>query len=341
MLATFFYKITRKKIDPSFCKKMNSPILHILIFYFENKFLDMFDCSQMNFLRENYFYREDEREFWEFIEPFTNLRMVQRLKLIEQHGILLIQPPHSYHRYDHSLFTAYISWYYCKIHNISDIKSIALASLFHDIGHFPLSHYFEHVVKRSGLIENTKLSNVESIHEYVGKKLLEKSNKKNIDGFRDLLDVHGIKFDHMMKYIRGGSEDITERSKFHIVKSGVKSNHHIDIDRLSYLMIDLFLFGKYIQENFSYDAALTEIMNALKHVKRPFPENNINLYREWLFERVYIENNRLFTAKFNIENHPMFQAYVKDAVKYCLDGSYDAIMTLPERFNVEIIPLLN
>lgn len=151
-----------------------------------------------------------------------NTPVFQRLRRIKQLGNThLVYPGASHTRFEHTLGVLHIA--YRMAHNLNlddeDIKNIRYAALLHDIGHGPLSHIFEDVLK---IFNGKKVS-----HEDVTLKILKEDS---------VLDkVLGSKKDEIISVLDGKGKPSSVNREI------ISSN--LDADRLDYLLRDSYHIG--------------------------------------------------------------------------------------------------
>jgi HD superfamily phosphohydrolase/tRNA A-37 threonylcarbamoyl transferase component Bud32 len=134
--------------------------------------------------------------------------------------------------YINSLFNDSYNPLFRQLVNVNDIKSLLLASLLHDIGHYPLAHEIEEILP-------------EVKHETVSQKLLNNPTKdKYGNTLQEIIENHdwgwGISVDDI-KDILFGQRDTTDFFTKKTLKIKMLSSiidGPIDIDKVDFLMRD-------------------------------------------------------------------------------------------------------
>ncbi|MBI4649883.1 HD domain-containing protein [Candidatus Desantisbacteria bacterium] len=116
--------------------------------------------------------------------------------------------------------------------NVNDIKSLLLASLLHDIGHYPLAHETEEVLP-------------ELKHEVIGNKLLENTTKdKDGNTIKNIIENDdwgwGIKTEDIKNILLGQKDENTLFPKKNLKKKMLSSiiDGPIDVDKVDFLIRD-------------------------------------------------------------------------------------------------------
>lgn len=188
-----------------------------------------------------------------FNAPFSNRvkRIIEhpifsRLTKVPQLGLVnTIYPTASHNRLEHSIGVfrnccLYINALYNDSFNplfkqlvtVNDIKSLLLASLLHDIGHYPLAHETEEIFPMLR-------------HEEIGIRLLDNKTKdKSGHTIRDIIENNdwgwGIKIDNIIEILLGQKEGATLFSKKELKTKMLSSiiDGPIDVDKVDFLMRD-------------------------------------------------------------------------------------------------------
>ena len=145
-------------------------------------------------------------EFTEYERKIINSPFLQRLTQISQMGLAnTVYPGAVHNRFSHSLGVSYIAEkIYIQVmkgekrsnaKRISDINTVKLAGLMHDIGHGPFSHVSDELLKRLShypsykrkdidakiFARNTKsLKDVRNVHEFIAFHLLQSNSLKEL-----------------------------------------------------------------------------------------------------------------------------------------------------------------
>jgi HD superfamily phosphohydrolase len=170
---------------------------------------------------------------FEEILQIINTSEFQRLKGIKQLGYTsFVYPGATHTRFEHSLGAYSLSLKYLEIllknpkfcENVKpieeSIKLVVLASLLHDIGHYPYAHWIEEL----SLPEDLVVEN----HENRAKQVIERSKIGEIITKKWNIDINKV-----CKLIIGG-EDLSKREK--LLRSII--HELIDIDKMDYLQRD-------------------------------------------------------------------------------------------------------
>jgi len=135
-------------------------------------------------------FTEVEKELFDSV-VFQRLRRIRQLS-----GAHLVYPSAQHSRFEHSLGTMHVAGYAAEsllakgyVKNVDSIQELRLAALLHDIGHGPFSHLFEEI-----LDSKSKLN-----HEYIGKKIISKTE------ISDILERHGYNSSRVCKLSFGES----------------------------------------------------------------------------------------------------------------------------------------
>ena len=211
--------------------------------------------------------------FDDLMLPFIDNHAFKRLRNIKQLGSLHeIFPSATHNRFEHSLGVAYlgesfIQQLYTNSHpcykNNTIIRCVKLAGLYHDLGHGPFSHIFDHHVL-SKLCPNNPYKDHEArsclLVEHIFTNLIEHTQLPP-----SIADMHitGYDIDMIKNMIRPThDEDIYYNS---IIANNVNS---IDVDKIDYLRRDAYHIGFDIQFNYK------RIMNKVKLINRQIVYNS-------------------------------------------------------------------
>ncbi|MCX7914375.1 MAG: HD domain-containing protein [Thermodesulfovibrionales bacterium] len=150
---------------------------------------------------------------------------VQRLRRIRQLGLAnMVYPGAEHTRFSHSLGAMHIITKMCEKLSLRDSqkKLLRMAALLHDVGHYPLSHHLEEVMR--GYDEK------EASHEKFSEEVIKKTDLSK------LLN-NNLESDVICKIITGrydGSDSI-------VLNNLITSE--LDADRIDYLMRDSYYTG--------------------------------------------------------------------------------------------------
>ena len=254
-----FYKETWMEFDKYDLKNIQYNDVCNIVFDFEKVLfgkhpileIPELSISHPQRIQSNY---NEPAPFSERISRIINHPMFIRLSHIPQLGLLhTIYPTATHNRFEHSIGTYRNCCLYVKslyndpfnplfkqLVNEKDLKSLMLAALLHDLGHFPLAHEFEEAIK--GYIKKSRLKDkVEFLnHERYTLQLLE----KKVYDYREFpLTLKEI----IEKYWQVDLKDITD-----ILKKPDKTNEQdlklqmlhsiidgkIDVDKLDWIQRD-------------------------------------------------------------------------------------------------------
>ena len=209
------------------------------------------------------------------ILPFIDNRTFKRLKNIKQLGSLHeIFPSATHTRFEHSLGVAYLGESFIKqLYTNSGIsintekkhiiECVKLAGLYHDLGHGPFSHIFDHHVL-SKLCPNNIYKDHEErsclLVEHIFSNLQQQSQLPPTS--RDL-HITGYDIDMIKNMIHPThNEDLYYNS---IIANNINS---IDVDKIDYLRRDAYHIGFDIQFNYK------RIMNKVKLIDNKIVYNS-------------------------------------------------------------------
>ncbi len=157
-------------------------------------------------------------EIDELTKALIDTPQMQRLRRIRQLGLSnLVYPGANHTRFEHSLGTMHLATMltgHISSINVEERDELRAAALLHDIGHGPLSHVTEGLIKRY----------TRKQHEDV-KPILKKGP------IADILYEHGLNPSTIADHIRGHSA------------LGQIINSEIDVDRMDYLVRDAHYTG--------------------------------------------------------------------------------------------------
>lgn len=151
----------------------------------------------------------------------------QRLRWIKQLSHAYVAYPTAVHtRFEHSLGAAHIAGRMCEKLDIcgEDVRSVRMAVLLHDIGHGPMSHLFESVLKKIN-------PGMHDIHEFISRSII--STDEELD------TILGSQKEEVMEILSGGRGK--ESGDLSILADVTAGN--LDADKLDYLRRDSFHAG--------------------------------------------------------------------------------------------------
>ena len=258
---------------------------------------------------------------------FLDNRWVKRMKRVKQLGLLEhVFPGGSHNRFEHIIGVYYLADKYIDLlnknnqcHKFTDKEKrcIKLAGLFHDLGHGPYSHIFDH------FLEDYRHSNPYLLYEHEKRSQLiveEIFKETQPNGFT------GYDIDLIKKIIEPPSEMILERNGlltyncekpylFQIINNKLNG---IDIDRFDYLQRD----AKHIGLDYAFNP------------DRIFHKSMINSEKTLIYD-ISLKNNifDLFYTRYrfhkDIYNHKtvkMIELMLSDALKEindCVDCPFE------------------
>lgn len=140
---------------------------------------------------------------------------MQRLRRIKQLGLTgLVYPGANHTRFEHSLGTYHLANLLAdQLDSKDEQLELRVAALLHDIGHGPLSHVTENVIKRY----------IRKSHEDVSSILRE--------SFSEIFEDHSLAISRVARHIKGETG------------IGAALNSEIDVDRMDYLVRDAHYTG--------------------------------------------------------------------------------------------------
>jgi hypothetical protein len=224
----------------------------------------------------------DEREMDDWLvracpytRPVLESRELQRLKCLHQLGCAAVVWNALHTRYDHSVGVSVLAYRigmslrrrYGGIVSLEDVKYLVLSSLLHDSGHGPFSHvYDDHVAAHVGDITHEEHSIL------IADRLL-----------RYKIGEHGMRrirhFICPSKY-----ENPNPRKSFLGTVLSAPAGH-VDVDRLDYIVRDLFSLGCSYLLPINLDAIVNTCYiynNAVVIVSDPSTVHAIEMCRFWL-----------------------------------------------------------
>jgi deoxynucleoside triphosphate triphosphohydrolase SAMHD1 len=222
----------------------------------------------MKFIKDPIY--DEYLHFEKKILPFIDNHVFKRLKNIKQLGALhAVFPSATHNRFEHSLGVAhlgesFIEQLYTNSHpsykNNTIVQCVKLAGLYHDLGHGPFSHIFDHHVL-STLCPNNPYKDHETrsclLVEHIFSHLTEHTQLSP--------DMHITGYDiDMIKNM------IHPTHNEHIYYNSIIANNvnSIDVDKIDYLRRDAYHIGFDIQFNYK------RIMNKVKLINRQIVYNS-------------------------------------------------------------------
>lgn len=254
-----FYKETWMEFDQYDLKKIQYDNFNDIVFDFEkilNKRQEIFKIPELKIsyperIQSNY---NEPAPFSKRVERIINHPLFNRLIHIPQLGILhTVYPTATHSRFEHSIGTYRNSCLYIRslyndpynplfkqLVNNTDIKSLMLAALLHDLGHFPLAHEFEEAIK--SYIEKSKIKKIAKNldHEQYTIVLLKKSIKDySEDQFtlKEIIEKHWqVDLKDVINILEKKDEDDDQDLKQQMLHSIIDGP--IDVDKLDWLQRD-------------------------------------------------------------------------------------------------------
>jgi len=240
--------------------------------YTNTEYVHIICIYTMKFIKDPIY--SEYLHFDDLMLPFIDNHAFKRLRNIKQLGSLYeVFPSATHSRFEHSLGVAYLGESFIQqlytnssmpIYSKKNIiQCVKLAGLYHDLGHGPFSHVFDHHVL-SKLCPNNPYKDHESrsclLVEHIFTNLTEHTQLPP-----SLADMHitGYDIDMIKNMIRPThDEDIYYNS---IIANNVNS---IDVDKIDYLRRDAYHIGFDIQFNYK------RIMNKVKLIDRQIVYNS-------------------------------------------------------------------
>lgn len=267
---------------------------------------------------------------------FARLRMVSQLGLIRQ-----IYPSADHSRYDHALgtyhrTTEYIKALFNDFHNplfrnlvdADDLKTLLLASLLHDIGHYPLAHDLEEV--------NSEIFS----HAEVTRELLEDSTTdEESRTLKDLIENEaygwGVDIENLKRVLGAQPDESsfgreTELRDFKIDLLAAIIDGPIDADKADYIHRDTLMCGLPYGEQLDLDrllgvitvARLDESMSARR------PRVTVGVYEKGISAAKAFGQARtqLYSSVYWHHTSRIMKSMVQYALAICLyDDDYELI----------------
>lgn len=243
-----------------------------------------------------------------YIENIVDNRFFQRLRHVRQlTSTYLVYPAANHSRFEHSIGVFYLASQaldnlkeddnFCNVDDMGDIERTVLSTaLLHDVGHPPLSHIGEDLLKRDHLREILSDHGFEeelAKAETLGQDILEKENKHELlscviilEKFSEGLDELGVDPAEVCSHIfglsiKGEVEDTWQR------KVGAELiSSPMDVDRLDYIARDDYITGadvanvdtdRMVKSYTTSDSSLVLSDKALSAI-RNYLEGRLSLY---------------------------------------------------------------
>ena len=276
----------------------------------------------MKFIKDPIY--QEYLHFEEDILPFLDNYVFKRLKNIKQLGCLHeIFPSATHSRFEHSLGVAYLgeliikqlytnSNIDCKV-NKNIINCVKLAGLYHDIGHGPFSHIFDHHV-----LNKLCPNNIYKDHEERSCLLVEKAFE-NISSTK----ITGYDIDMIKNMIH----PISNKAIYYntIIANTVNS---IDVDKIDYLRRDPYHIGFNIKFNYK------RIFNKIKLIDNKIVYNSqvcndifdmyytrYKLHRE-IYNHIKVKSVELMIAEILLNSN--------DIYNYCSQLNNEGFLSLTD-----------
>ena len=219
----------------------------------------------------------------------------QRLRKLKQLGFAsMVYPNASYSRFAHSLGVLHVTSRVIdafrrnsQLQNDEDIKKERIASLLHDIGHYPYSHLMEYIdwdryismylSKKNGEDESTNQS-VDPYPEHTKIARLVLTKRKDI---KEILEKDGIVPEEIAALIEGKHSDIP-----------CLLHRSLDVDRMDYLVRDSLNTGvPYGRIDINYILNNLDIMedqDIVINAKARISAEHLLVSRYFMFNAVYL-----------------------------------------------------
>ena len=255
--------------------------------------------------------------------PFIDNWYFKRLKNIKQLGSLHeVFPSATHSRFEHSLGVAYLGEKFTKClfnnsgirftaNNLRTLRNIKIAGLYHDIGHGPFSHVFDHHV-----LHKLCPHNVYAEHENRSCMLLE-FIIKNISP----KDFNGYDIDFIKNCIEP-PDQYKNKWEFGIIANKINS---IDVDKFDYLIRDPYHIG------FRYSFDHTRLLNKTKII------NNEIFYHKAVVNDIYNMYSTRYNFHREIYNHKAVKAVELMIGDILLDLNtiydFSSCISIPEEFS--------
>ena len=219
----------------------------------------------------------------------------QRLRKLKQLGFAsMVYPNASYSRFAHSLGVLHVTSRVIdafrrnsQLQNDEDVKKERIASLLHDIGHYPYSHLMEYIdwdryismylSKKNGEDESTNQS-VDPYPEHTKIARLVLTKRKDI---KEILEKDGIVPEEIAALIEGKHSDIP-----------CLLHRSLDVDRMDYLVRDSLNTGvPYGRIDINYILNNLDIMedqDIVINAKARISAEHLLVSRYFMFNAVYL-----------------------------------------------------
>ena len=219
----------------------------------------------------------------------------QRLRKLKQLGFAsMVYPNASYSRFAHSLGVLHVTSRVIdafrrnnQLQNDKDVEKERIASLLHDIGHYPYSHLMEYIdwdryismylSKKNGEEESTNQS-VDPYPEHTKTARLVLTKRKDI---KEILEKDGIVPDEIAALIEGKHSDIP-----------CLLHRSLDVDRMDYLVRDSLNTGvPYGRIDINYILNNLDVMgnqDIAINAKARISAEHLLVSRYFMFNAVYL-----------------------------------------------------
>lgn len=254
-----FYKETWMDFDKYDLEKIQYVNFDNIVFDFEkilNERQHIFKIPELKMshperIQSNY---NEPAPFSKRVERIINHPLFNRLIHIPQLGILhTVYPTATHSRFEHSIGTyrnccLYIRSLYNdpynplfkQLVNNTDIKSLMLAALLHDLGHFPLAHEFEEAI--NSYVKKTEIKRIERKldHEQYTIHLLKKNIKDYSEDHLTLKEIiekyWQVDLKNVLNILEKKDEEDVQDLKQQMLHSIIDGP--IDVDKLDWLQRD-------------------------------------------------------------------------------------------------------
>ncbi len=265
---------------------------------------------------------------------------LQRLRRIKQLGNThLVYPSACHSRFEHSLGVLHVASRMAQKLGLSDnqIRIVRYSALLHDIGHGPLSHNFEDILKSSN---DQKVSHEDITRKIIAEDIdIGKILKQDQQNVLDLFDEENesVSKEIISSYFDADKLDYLRRDSYHTgVTYGVfdfeRILHTINVTENDRSYLTILWKGKDALENF-------RLARYLMHVQ--VYQHHVRAISDSMFRRavqIAIRDGTLDTDFFDIENEDFLENYLSiDDIRF-----FDRILSrsCPENNDYKLINCL-